>query len=151
MKIKVTERLKVSSHQFFQYLLSQVLEDIEKSTKKALKPEEIMMGYKYVKKVKLSNGSAFNLNITVGPIIEDKYYELSYESPTAVNKYYYDIRKLNDNTIDVTYFEENFAKGSLNNWFHEFRKKLSQKSIEMKISSSLRQIERVINMDQIHH
>jgi hydroxymethylpyrimidine pyrophosphatase-like HAD family hydrolase len=121
-----------------------VLKDIEKSTKKILNAEEIMDGYKYLKKVKMSNGNTFNLNITVGPIIEDKYYELSYETPTAVNKYYYDIKRVDENTIDVTYFEENFAKGSLNNWFHQLKKKLSQKSIEMKISNSLRHLEKII-------
>lgn len=142
--MKVTEHLKVSNHKFYQYLIDQVLKDIEKSTKKALKPEEIMDGYNYVKKVKISNGKTYSLNITVGPIVEDKYYELSYESPTAVNKYYYDIRKMDDNSIDVTYFEENSAKGSLNNWIHQFKKKLSQKSIEMKISNSLRQMEKII-------
>ncbi|MCM0647108.1 DUF3284 domain-containing protein [Clostridium swellfunianum] len=142
--MKVTEHLKVSNHKFYQYLIDQVLKDIEKSTKKALKPEEIMDGYNYVKKVKMSNGKTYSLNITVGPIVEDKYYELSYESPTAVNKYYYDIRKMDDNSIDVTYFEENSAKGSLNNWIHQFKKKLSQKSIEMKISNSLRQMEKII-------
>lgn len=142
--MKVTEHIKVSNHKFYQYLIDQVLKDIEKSTKKALKPEEIMDGYNYVKKVKMSNGKTYSLNITVGPIVEDKYYELSYESPTAVNKYYYDIRKMDDNSIDVTYFEENSAKGSLNNWIHQFKKKLSQKSIEMKISNSLRQMEKII-------
>jgi uncharacterized protein YktA (UPF0223 family) len=121
-----------------------VLKDIEKSTKKILKAEEIMDGYKYLKKVKMSSGNTFNLNITVGPIIEDKYYELSYETPTAINKYYYDIKRIDENTIDVTYFEENFAKGSLNNWFHQLKKILSQKSIEMKISNSLRQMEKII-------
>ena len=142
--MKVTERLQVSNHQFFQYLLSQVLKDIEIYTKKTVNLEEIMMGYKYRKKVKMSNGSTFNLNITVGPLIEDKYYELSYESPTATNRYYYDIRKLDDNNIEVTYFEENAAKGTFNDWFHQFKKKLSQKSIELKISNSLRQIEQLI-------
>jgi hypothetical protein len=121
-----------------------VLKDIEKSTKKALTLEEITDGYRYVKKVKMSDGKTFNLNITVGPIIEDKYYELVYESPTAVNKYYYDIRRIDDSTVDVTYYEENSAKGNLNNWFHQLKRKLAQKSIEMKISNSLRQMEKII-------
>lgn len=142
--MKVTERLKVSNHQFYKYLIGQVLKDIEKSTKKALTLEEITDGYRYVKKVKMSDGKTFNLNITVGPIIEDKYYELAYESPTAVNKYYYDIRRIDDSTVDVTYYEENSAKGNLNNWFHQLKRKLSQKSIEMKISNSLRQMEKII-------
>ncbi len=142
--MKVTERLKVSNNEFFQYLLEQVLKDIEKSTKKVLKPEDIIMGYKYVKRIKMSNGSSIDLNITVDPLIEDKYYELSYETPTAVNKYYYDIKKLDDKTIDVTYFEENFAKGNLNNWIHQIKSKLSQKSIELKISNALRQMEKSI-------
>jgi hypothetical protein len=50
--VKVTERLKVSNHKFFQYLLCQVSKDIEISMKKAVKLEEIIMGYKYVKKLR---------------------------------------------------------------------------------------------------
>lgn len=142
--MKVTERLKVSNHEFFQYLLCQVSKDIEISTKNAVKLEDVIMGYKYVKKIKMSNGTTLNLNITLGPLVEDKYYELSYESPTAINKYYYDIRKIDEGNIEVTYFEENFAKGNFNNWFHQFKKKLSQKSIEVKVSKSLRQMEKLI-------
>jgi hypothetical protein len=145
--VKVTERLKVSNHKFFQYLLCQVSKDIEISTKKAVKLEEIIMGYKYVKKIKMSNGNTVNLNITLGPLVEDKYYELSYESSTAINKYYYDIRKIDDNNIEVTYFEENSAKGNFNNWFHQFKKKLSERSIEVKVSKSLRQMEKLIMED----
>lgn len=139
--MKVSEKLNVSAQQFYDYLLHQVRKDIEKSTKKKHLTFEDLDGFQYSKRLKSKKGKVLELNIKVGPLIENRYYELSYETPTATNRYFYDIKVIDDNHIEVTYVEENGAKGTLNDWIYRTRVMFKEKSLEKKVRQTLIQIE----------
>lgn len=139
--MKVSEKLNVSAEQFYDYLLYQVRKDIEQSTKKTHLTVAQLDGFRYRKQLKNKKGSPLTLVITVGPLIEHCYYELSYESPTAVNRYFYDIKVIDNQHIEVFYEEENRAKSVLNDWIYQARIKCKQKSLETKIRQTLLKIE----------
>ena len=142
--MKVIETLDVSAQQFYEYLLQQVRKDIEKATKKSHLTLEQLDGFTYSRILKRQKGDPLEIKIKVGPLIENRYYELSYETPTARNRYFYDIRQLEDHRIQVTYVEENGAKTALNNWVYKTRVKFKEKHVEQRIRQTLTQIEAYI-------
>lgn len=142
--MKVIETLDVSAKQFYDYLLHQVRKDIEKATKQTHLTFEQLDGYTYTRTLKRQKGNPLEIKIKVGPLIENSYYELSYETPTAINRYFYDIRKLEEHRIEVTYVEENGAKTALNNWVYKTRVKFKEKHVEQRIRQTLTQIESYI-------
>lgn len=81
------------------------------------------------------------------PNYKNKYYEVSYVTPTAKSRYFYDIRD-NGEYIIVTYAEEGEAEGKLNNWFHKLQVKIREKQISNRISLTLRNIEQEIKKNK---
>lgn len=139
--MKVTTLLNVSAEQFYDYLLRQVRKDIENATKQNHLTFDDLDGFRYSRFLKRQKKEPIELKIKVGPLIENRYYELSYETPTAQNRYFYDIRPITDQQIEVSYVEENGAKTAVNNWIYKTRVKFKEKNLEQRIRQTLSQIE----------
>lgn len=139
--MKVITTLHVSAAQFYKYLLTQIRSDIAKTMHTNALSFEELEGYTYTKALKRKKSKPMKLHIKIGPLIENRYYELNYETGTASNRYFYDIHELGDKEIEVTYVEENNAHSMLSDWIYRMRVSVHQKKLEKKVVRTLIQIE----------
>ena len=146
--MQVSQRLDIQADEFFNYIVNQMKQDIKMTNKVEVLSLEELDGFNYIRKLKKQkSGDVFQVHIHVGPIIKNKYYEVSYVTPTAKSRYFYDIRD-NGEYIIVTYAEEGEAEGKLNNWFHKIQVKIREKQISNQISLTLRNIEQEIKKNK---
>lgn len=141
--MRVETKLQVCAADVYNYLTEQVLDDIEQTTKVRMS-DEALDQFSYVKKIRVSRTSYLALNITIGPLVRNEYYRLSYSSKKGESEHYYMINELSDQTCYVVYVEENRLKNRLDQWF--YRKSYARKAeaIEMRTIARLLAIENTI-------
>ena len=145
--MKVSVPLAVSAQSFYTYLLKQIKTDIQASKNTVPATLEELDGYTYSRFLKRQKKDALEIRIQVGPLIEYRYYEVKYQTPTASNRYFYDITEVDEHHIEVTYCEDNSAKGSINNWFYKTRVKFREANVQMRVKETLKAIEQQLQGD----
>lgn len=142
--MEVNLDLDVNKEEFFEFIYESIIKDIEESTGKKLSKEDIIQGYKYDKNLKNKLGRAGNVEVTILEFVPYKKYVAEFKSNQGKNIISYEINNLNNEKINVTYFEDYIAPDKLKDWnfklMNFFYKKKSMKRAE----SILKNIERYI-------
>ena len=134
--MKVTTQIDITAEEYFKHLYKRSIEDIKKSTGKEVKLKDLIDGYDYVKKINYKKKEAY-INMHVGPLIENKYFEVRYETQDTKCMYYYDFSN-KDGINYVTYFEDNnYKEDTLGNRLGELRRKFRQKVLEKRILDNI--------------
>lgn len=134
--MKVTTEIDVTPKQYFKHLCDITIKDIKKSTGKDVKINDLLDGYHYEKTINYKKRSVI-LKMDVGPLIIDKYFSLTYETPETKCLYYYDFF-IRDNKNYVTYFEDNNYKNeTVGNYFGKLKRKFSEKALKNKIFNNI--------------
>ncbi|NBI07205.1 DUF3284 domain-containing protein [Senegalia massiliensis] len=142
--MEVNLDLDVNKEEFFEFIYESIIKDIEESTGKKLSKEDIIQSYKYDKNLKNKLGRAGNVEVTILEFVPYKKYVAEFKSNQGKNIISYEINNLNNEKINVTYFEDYIAPDKLKDWnfklMNFFYKKKSMKRAE----SILKNIERYI-------
>ncbi len=140
--MKIEEIVEVKKEDFYQYLVKLILSDIQKNYPDT-KENDLLDGYEYMRKIAYNNKEIV-INMKVGPLIKDRYFEVSYSSNGNFNRYYYDLRDCDKGCI-VCYYEENkpAKESKLNNWLKQRRESI----IRQKAVSSIHTMEQAIIED----
>lgn len=147
--MKVSVEMGISAASFYEYLLTQVYEDLAKMGYENGLSTDTLDGFRYTRQLKRKKGEPLNIQMTIGPLLQNRYYEISYQTTTAKNRYFYDIKEVNDKRITVTYVEEHEASGSLNNWFYKTRVRFKEAALQKQIEDNLKAIETFIQRSNL--
>lgn len=132
----VKTQIYVSPQRYFNHLCSVIIKDIEKHTGKAVKMKDFIDGYCYERPMVYKNRKTVVL-ITVGPLIQDRYFQLTYETANTKGQYYYDFSE-EDGISYVTYYENNdYKKESAGTVIRRFNKKIRESSIKTRILKNI--------------
>ncbi len=142
---KAEARLQVSAQEFYQYLVDQILTDINRKRRNLEQKDERLDGYEYSRKISYSTNKTVDLQIHVGPLVENRYFELSYQTPDAMSRYFYDISQQSD-CILVRYVEDGSLVKASDQTVHKITSKLKKRLVEKNIESRLHEIEHSIIM-----
>lgn len=134
--MKVTAEIDVTPAQYFKHLCDGVIKDVKKSTNKDITAKSLMDGYRYERTVNYKNRKIV-IRFTVGPLIQDKYFQVKYETEETSCLYYYDFSKEQDKYY-VTYAEEtNYTQETIGNFFGNLKKKFTQRALQNKIFNNI--------------
>lgn len=134
--MKVTTQIDVSPNEYFKHLYQRSIADIKKSTGKEVKLKDLLDGYDYVKTINYKKKEV-SINMHIGPLIENKYFQVSYETKETKCMYYYDFTSIDDKHY-VTYYEDNNYKDeTIGNYLGNFKRKFSSKVTEKKILDNI--------------
>lgn len=134
--MKVTAKIDVTPEQYFRHLCDGVIEDIKKNTNREIAMEDLMDGYSYERKVTYKNRQII-IRFAVGPLIENKYFQVSYETEETKCLYSYDF-SVQEGEAYVTYTEDNgYKRETVGNFMGNLKKKLTQRTLENKIFQNI--------------
>lgn len=134
--MKVTREIDVEAKKYFDYLCFEITNDIYKTTHKRIKVDDMIDGFKYQRKLNFNNKKIV-LNIEVGPLLQDKYFEVKYETDETSCQYYYDFF-VKEGRNYVTYFENNvYKKETFANKLNDIKRKMNQRQLEKNIFNNI--------------
>ncbi len=134
--MKVTTEIDVNPKAYFKHLYSRSLADIKKSTGKDLKLKDLIDGYDYVKMIQYKKKEV-PIRMHIGPLIENKFFQVSYETAETKCLYYYDFSTVDDRYY-VTYFEDNnYKEETVGNYLGNLKRSFTRKVIERKILDNI--------------
>ncbi len=139
----VVTNVSVSKQQFYDYLCNQFLLDIKNIKKVEIDKSYFVKGYKYERFLTYKKKN-YPINFTVGPCIENAYFEVTYVTPKSTIKYFYDLRDGENGTTLVRYFEESQVEETLGSGIKKFLSSLKQKKTEIKAINNIVNMEREI-------
>ena len=134
--MKVTTEIDVTASQYVRHLCDGVVKDVKKATGKTVTVKQLMDGYTYERTLDYKKKKAV-IKFTVGPLIEDKYFQVKYETEETSCLYYYDFHKEQDKQY-VTYSEENnYTQETIGNALGNFKRKFTQRALQNKIFQNI--------------
>ena len=134
--MKVTTEIDVTPEQYFKHLCDGIIKDVKKHTNKDITAKSLLDGYCYERTVNYKNKKIV-IKFTVGPLIQDKYFQVKYETEETSCLYYYDFSKDKDKYY-VTYGEEtNYKEETVGNIMGNLKKKFTQKALQNKIFNNI--------------
>lgn len=129
--MKVTAEIDVTPNEYFNHLCDVMIKDIKKQTDKNVTMSELIEGYTYERNISYQKKGT-HIKISIGPLIKDKYFSVTYETGDTNGEYYYDFSS-NDGKNYVTYFEEtSYKKETVGTYFGNLKKKIKEKATEQK-------------------
>lgn len=141
--MQVETNVEVTKKQFYDYLCNQFINDIKNIKKVDVTDKDFERGYSYERFLTYKK-QRLPIQFTIGPCIKDAYFEVSYKTPKAKIKYFYDLRNGENNTTLVRYFEESEVEESLGAGVHKFLSSFKKKSVEIKAINNIIQMEQTI-------
>lgn len=134
--MKVTAKIDVTPEQYFRHLCDGVIKDIKKNTNREIAMEDLMDGYSYERTVTYKKRQII-IRFAVGPLIENKYFQVSYETEETKCLYSYDF-SVQEGEAYVTYTEDNgYKQETVGNFMGNLKKKLTQRTLENKIFQNI--------------
>lgn len=124
MKVKV--EIDIEPKEYFNYLCEVAINDVKKSTNRAVDIEALIEGYHYVKSLK-NNKLSVNISMIIGPLIRNKLFCVKYETKDTKGEYYYDFITEGTKNYVVYYEETNYKKKTIGNYFGNLRKRIKAK------------------------
>lgn len=106
----INKTLEVSINELDGFIKAMVKQDIENTTGKKVKQEDISRGYKYTKKIPNKMGKDTSTTTKIRELSTGKY-EAVFETTQGINMISYTYHALDDNRIELVY-EETFDADS---------------------------------------
>lgn len=127
--MKVVSEIDVSPTLYFRHLCNVMIKDIKKQTGKNVTTKELIDGYTYERVISAKKMST-TIKISIGPLIENKYFITTYETKDTKGQYYYDFSETDEKCF-VEYGEDTSYKAeSVGTYFGNLKKKFKAKVIE---------------------
>lgn len=146
LKLKV--KLSISDEAFYEVMLNSVKEDIFIHTGQTVKPH---VGFEYKRKLpRMISGNEINTTYSIVELEENKKYRFNVITPLETTVIGYEITRLEENKIQVDYFEDTEstqARVVFSNKF--FRFVLSLLFGKRRMKKKLRQIEAYVKQKQL--
>ena len=134
--MKVISEIDISPSLYFRHLCNVMLKDIKSHTQKNVTLHELVEGYKYERTISSKKKSVI-IKISVGPLIENKYFIVNYETKDTKGQYYYDFSQ-KDDKFYVEYGEETKYKAeSVGTYLGNLRKKIRKRVIEQRALNNI--------------
>lgn len=102
--MKVKKKLNVSSEQYFEFLIHHLLKEIPKTKKRSLNRNDLQAGFTYTQEYDLGH-KKFESCKTIVAFDYGSLYHLQIEIPQGMQYIKHEVRKINENTIEVSYSE----------------------------------------------
>lgn len=103
--IKVKETLHVSAESFFYQLTKSAAFDVRMATGKKVTEKQLYEGYRYKKTMKNKMGRSGEVRVRITELKPPVRYSAEFKSAAGTNEISYDIEKLGEDKISVTYTE----------------------------------------------
>ncbi|NCB33174.1 MAG: DUF3284 domain-containing protein [Erysipelotrichia bacterium] len=141
--MQVTSVIEVGADAFFDYLVKMHQDAATQSSKRTLSRKENLDGAVYDCQVQFGKDRR-SIQIHIGPVLENRYFEVSYETKKERVKYFYDLAAVDYHHCQVTYCEETVPlvkkAGILNN----IQKKYDNTQAAIAAQSAIAKIEKAI-------
>lgn len=123
--MKVTAEIDVTPAQYFNHLCDGVIKDVKKHTNRDITVKSLLDGYRYERTLNYKKRKIV-IKFTVGPLIQDKYFQVKYETEETSCLYYYDF-KTEQGKYYVTYGEETgYKQETIGNALGNLKRKFTQ-------------------------
>ena len=114
--IEVLLNLKVSSEEFFDFLIKSIVLDVNENSKKEVSEKDIVRGFYYTKNMQNKVGKEARVKILIRELELNKKYTAVFISDHGENIISYQVEELDDGSIDVAYSEEYIAEDKMSKW-----------------------------------
>jgi hypothetical protein len=104
--MEVNIALDITPEEFFDSIANSLEYDIKESTGKRVKFANLKKGYNYTKKLKSKMGGNATVKVTIEELEYPVVYAAKFDSASGINKIRYEIEKLDDCQIGLSYTEE---------------------------------------------
>ena len=114
--MEVLLNLKVSSEEFFDFLIKSIVLDVNENSKKQVSEKDIVRGFYYTKNMQNKVGKKARVKILIRELELNKKYTAVFISGHGENIISYQVEELDDGSIDVAYSEEYIAEDKMSKW-----------------------------------
>ena len=136
--------LDVSKEEFFNFLSTSIIQDIETSTGIKIEKEDIVPNYTYDKTIKNKMGRAGDVKVTIVDYKPFEKYTAKFTSYQGENSISYYIEELKEDRINATYTEEYIAADKIKALNFKMINSLYKKRAISKSETILKNIENYI-------
>lgn len=134
--MKVISEIDISPNLYFRHLCNVMIKDIKSHAQKNVTFNDLVEGYTYERTISSKKKSAI-IKISIGPLIENKYFIVTYETKDTKGQYYYDFSQKDDKYY-VEYGEEtSYKQETVGTYFGNLKKKFRKKVIEQRALNNI--------------
>ncbi len=137
--MRVNVELNVSDVEFYDVMMDSLEADLRKYAKKSTKLQE---GVQYKKPSSQRTGIGSKITVTIQKLIPNQLYVATFKTAIDFTEIRYEITKLKDSKIRVTY-EEKYENVS-NNKIPAWKQKMAEKQSAKRTKKMLKEIEKFI-------
>ena len=139
MNVRVNVDLNVSDVEFYTVMMESLKEDVKRYAKKGTKLEE---GIQYKKPSSQRSGIGSKITVKINKLIPNQMYVASFKTAIDYTQVSYEITKLSDSKIKVTYEEkyENISNDKIPAW----KQKMAEKQSAKRTKKMLKEVENFI-------
>lgn len=137
--MRVNVELNVSDVEFYNVMIESLNEEVKRYTKKG---SELKEGIQYKKPSSQRSGIGSKITVTIKKLIPNQMYVASFKTAIDYTEVSYEITRLKDSKIRVTYEEkyENVSNDKIPAW----RQKMAEKQSAKKTKKMLKEVETFI-------
>lgn len=139
MNVRVNVDLNVSDVEFYTVMIESLKDDVKRYAKKGTKLEE---GIQYKKPSSQRSGIGSKITVKINKLIPNQMYVASFKTAIDYTQVSYEITKLSDSKIKVTYEEkyENISNDKIPAW----KQKMAEKQSAKRTKKMLKEVENFI-------
>ena len=142
--MKFEKTLKVSSEEFYNFILASVLKDVNENSDEEFELEDLVQGFTYSKNLQNKFGQDGNTVVRINELDANKIYEVIFESHQGENIMTYKLLALDNQEVHVTYEEDFIASNAIKKLNYQLVSFFYNKKSQKKADQLLRNIEHFI-------
>ncbi|GAB6168196.1 hypothetical protein JCM1393_06560 [Clostridium carnis] len=136
--------MNISDNELYNAIVDSILYDINETTKNNISKKKLKSGYSYVKEMNTKAFSKGNVKVIIEELTEPKVYAARFVSGQGDNYLRYEIKKINEDKIEVKYIEEFKGSSKINNWNYNILSRFYKKKFFKRAEKTLANMERWI-------
>lgn len=137
--------MNISDNELYNSIIDSIVYDINGTTKSNISKNELKSGYSYVKEMNTKAFSKGKVKIIIEELIEPKVYAARFISGKGDNYLRYEIKKINQDKIEVKYIEDFKGNSKMNTWNYNILSRFYKRSFLKRAEKTLDNIERWIS------
>ena len=142
--MKIEKTLKVSSEEFYNFILASVLKDVNENSDEEFELEDLVEGFTYSKNLQNKFGQDGNTVVRINELDANKIYEVIFESHQGENIMTYKLQALENQEVHVTYEEDFIGSNAIKKLNYQLVSFFYNKKSQKKADQLLRNIEHFI-------
>lgn len=140
--------MNISDTELYNAIVDSILYDINETTKNNISKSELKSGYSYFKEMNTKAFSKGRVKVIIEELIEPKIYSARFISRQGDNYLRYEIKKINEDKIEVKYIEDFKGNSKLNNWNYNILSGFYKKNFLKRAEKTLDNMEHWINRNK---